>query len=259
MKRMLNIVAIATDITTDVAHNLAEAERLANAHRGKADIIVFPELFATGFQTDIVELHNSADNAEHHPVADRMHRIAAATNAAVCGTVATKADDGTIRNRCLFIEPSGDTTYYDKRHLFTMSREHNTFAAGNRKTPIVRFRGCNIALAVCYDLRFPCWMRNDARSPYDLLLLPAAWPRARQGAWSTLLAARAIENQAFVVGANRSGSDKFGTYDNLNLAFDPSGASIGAFDQETQSLSVDIDMDLLSELRHSFPVLNDAD
>ena len=259
MHRSLKVAAIATDVTPDFSQNLRNAELLAMNQRRKADVIVLPELFATGFPADRDLLRQYADTADRHPVADWMRSLAERTNAAVCGSVATVADDGSLRNRCLFVEPGGETSFYDKRHLFRLSREYKSCTAGTAKSPVIRFRGCNIALAVCYDLRFPTWMRNNAHSPYDVIIVPAAWPQERQLAWSTLLAARAIENQAFIVGANRAGTDNFGTYDAMSMAFDPEGAPVGTYDPASQSLLVNMEMDALDALRTKFPVLEDAD
>ena len=114
-----------------------------------------------------------------------------------------------FRNRMLFVRPSGEISWYDKRHLFRPGGETDSFRPGNRRE-VVEFRGIRFLLLVCYDLRFPVWSR--CRGDYDVILCSAAWPESRCDVWRTLLRARALENQAWVVGVNFAGADAAGRY-----------------------------------------------
>lgn len=155
-----------------------------------------------------------------------------------------------------FIEPSGEETFYDKRHLFSVGREGAIFHPGTTPMNIVRFRGWNIALIICYDLRFPVWCRCvDNR--YDLMLVIASWPRSRGYAFEHLLVARAIENQCTVVGCDRGGSDEFGQYDGLTQIYDSHGMPVGT--EEEPFVVADLSLNKVQAYRESFPVSRDAD
>lgn len=260
----LNVAAVDLDIVRgDRKENLDAMRRVAQGLRHEADIIVFPELFSTGFVSDPGQLAALADSDASHPSLDAMKEVAANVNAGVCGSVlyAVKSISGPVqyRNRCYFVEPSGDVTYYDKRHLFCLSSEKKVFAPGASRPPVIRFRGCEVAMAVCYDLRFQCWLRNSPDKPYDLLLIPSNWPEVRQYAWNTLLAARAIENQAYVVGANRSGTDEGGTYDAMTRIYGPDGRSVGQHNPHLGAVLAVVDLDGLADMRRKFPVLQDME
>ncbi len=261
---ILNVAAVDLDIAwADRKENLYTVSRIVHGLRGQADIVVLPELFSTGFVSDPGQLAELADNETSHPSLDTMMALAAEINAAICGSVlhARRGTDGcfSYRNRCYFVEPSGEITFYDKRHLFCLSSERRVLGAGESRPPVVRFRGCNVTMAICYDLRFPCWLRNRAENPYDLLLIPSNWPQAREFAWRTLLAARAIENQCYVVGANRAGSDDMGTYDGQTVICSPAGKSIGVDSRHSGAVMASLDLDALARLRADFPVLRDMD
>lgn len=260
----LTVAVVPLDIAWgDRAENLYQVGRLAGKLRGRADVIVFPELFSTGFISDPVQMAEMADTVDVHPSLDAMRAAAHSANAAVCGSVLHAVEDsvGGIQyyNRCYFVEPDGETTVYDKHHLFCLGAESRVMTAGTTPVPVVRFRGCNISMAVCFDLRFPSWLRNRPANPYDLLLLPSNWPQSRQLAWETLLRARAIENQAFVVGANRSGSDDMGTYDDMTAVFDPLGAPLGQTEPDTGITFAQVDVDALHSFRTDMPFLSSAD
>lgn len=116
---------------------------------------------------------------------------------AICGSYIT-VDNGRYYNRAFFLTPEGEEFYYDKRHLFRMGREAEHFSAGDERL-IIPYRGWNICLLVCYDLRFPVWSRNVANQ-YDLLIYVANWPIPRRLAWDTLLRARALEISVMCAG-----------------------------------------------------------
>lgn len=261
MPHTLKVAAVALDIVhADRQKNLHTAVAMSGHLIGRPDVIVFPELFSTGLVKDPQQLRALADNVDEHPSLDTLRSIAAARNAAVCASVLwhDKSAD-TVSNRCMFVEPDGEMMTYDKRHLFCLSPESTLLVAGTTRTPVIRFRACNFAMAVCYDLRFPGVLRNNGHRRYDVLLMPSNWPQSRQFAWQTLLMARAIENQAYVVGANRSGSDDFGSYDAMSMICAPSGHSIGNYHPDTEAVYAEIDMTHLEETRLKFPFLDEAD
>ena len=187
---------------------------------------------------------------------------AEARSCAICGTFIARLPDGTLRNRAFFIAPGADPVFYDKRHLFSISDEADVLTPGSQPMPVITFRGWRISIAVCYDLRFPVWCRNtvgpDGSLLYDMLIIPASWPDTRAHAWRTLLTARAIENQAYVIGANRSGSDGFGRCDGLTAIFDFLGADIGTAGP-SGAVTATFSLDLLAAARRRFPVWRDAD
>lgn len=245
----------------DRKENLYEMHRRVVQLRRKADIIVLPELFSTGFVKEPSQMSQLADTAGSHPSLDAMKKAASEGGAAVCGSV-LYADTDTSGNRvyfnrCYFVEPSGEVAYYDKHHLFSLTSEAKALKPGMRRSPVVRFRGCDVAMAVCYDLRFPEWLRNNADKPYDLLLIPANWPESREHAWTSLLCARAIENQCYVVGTDRTGSDDMGSYGALSRIFSPQGHSIGTDNPHLGALIAAVDLDALRAYRDAFPVLKD--
>ena len=264
MDNILKIAVMPLDIAwADRDENLYIMTSMAHRVPRNTDVIVLPELFSTGMVTDRAMLTGIADSDSHHPSLDAMRAVAAQCNAAVCGSVAWMTDGGTFVNRCLFVEPNGETTVYDKRHLFVLGNETEIFSAGTAPAiPVVRFRGWDIAMAICFDLRFPEWLRYGADKRYDLLLMPANWPQARAYAWRQLLIARAIENQAFVVGANRSGRSDHGCFDNQSYVFNYLGMPIaqpipGARnDGKPDSILVaTLSHSDLDDARRGFPVL----
>lgn len=262
--KLLTVAAVPLDIAwSDRAENLYQAGRIMAGLRGCADIIVLPELFSTGFVSDAAQLVELADTDSCHPALDTMRTAAARANAAVCGSVLYSCSDQAGRvlyyNRCLFVEPDGETTVYDKHHLFCLGAEPRVMSPGRTPVPVIRFRGCNVAMAVCFDLRFPTWLRNHSTNPYDVLLLPSNWPQARRSHWETLLSARAIENQAYVVGANRTGSDDMGCYDDMTRICDAMGNDVGRPDLQSGVVFAAIDIDGLQQLRRSMPFLDCAD
>lgn len=237
----------------DPAVNVSSFERAIKASE-PSDLYVLPEMFSTGFATE------PGGIAEAEPEPESllwMQRMASQTNAAIAGSIAVESEPGTFVNRFYFVKPDGETLYYDKHHLFTYGGEHLRFTAGNQRV-IVSWRGVRILLLVCYDLRFPLWSRN--REDYDLALYVASWPATRAHAWSTLLTARAIENQCYVVGVNRIGSDPACQYSGGSAIIDAYGHVLASADEGADAtLSATIDMPSLEAFRKKFPVLKDAD
>ena len=244
----LTVAALPVDIAFgQVETNLAAARKAAA--QASADILVLPELFSTGYTTAPAAMHALAAEAAA-PSLETVRGIAADTGSAVAGSFAS-ADH---TNRAFLVQPDGSTTFYDKHHLFTLGREQRVFRAGIGEVPVTEFRGWRVALSVCYDLRFPAWLHNRGYA-YDIMLLPANWPQARAYALEHLLIARAIENQAPIVCANRSGTDPYGTYDGCSYAFDHLGRPAFADDTLTATFS----LDSLRRARTSHPFAFDAD
>ena len=233
------------------ALNVQRAEE-AIARNAGADLYVLPEMFSTGFCTQPEGIAESSNS----DTLKWMQRKAAETNAAIAGSVAVE-EDGKFYNRFYFVKPDGSVTHYDKKHLFTYGGEHLRFTAGEQRV-IVEWRGVRILLEVCYDLRFPIWARN--RGDYDMILYVASWPTPRVAAWSALLVARAIENQCYVAGVNRVGTDPACEYCGGSVIIDPYGKTIAACanNEETEA-SAKVDMETLEAFREKFPVLKDAD
>ena len=178
-------------------------EKLAKINQA-TDIIVLPEMFTTGFSMSAVALAEPMDGR----TIQWLTKQAAKYDAVVTGSFIAK-ENGQYYNRLIWMQPDGHFEQYDKRHLFTLAKEHNTYTAGTKKL-VVNYKGWKICPLVCYDLRFPVWSRNVEQ--YDLLIYVANWPDRRREAWKALLRSRAIENQAYTIGVNRVGKDEKDLY-----------------------------------------------
>ena len=217
-----------------------------------ADLYVLPEMFSTGFATEPEGIAESEDCATLQWMKDKSRQ----RNAAIAGSIAMRIG-AKYYNRLFFVKPDGIVTAYDKRHLFSYAGEHNHYTRGKSRV-IVEWRGVRIMLQVCYDIRFPVFCRN--RKDYDMILFVAAWPESRIGVWDTLLRARALENQCYVAGVNRIGSDPKCRYNGHSAIISPYGETLAECkDNEQGTAFADIDMDRLAAFRHKFPVLDDAD
>lgn len=216
------------------------------------DLIVLPEMFTTGFA---MEAASSALSQED--VIDWMRGKARQTNAMIAGSVALPGETGAV-NRFLLVEPEGTVHFYDKRHLFRMADEHKYYQPGDTRK-VVDWRGWRILPLICYDLRFPVWSRS--RNDYDLALYVANWPAPRSLHWQTLLAARAIENQAYVAGCNRVGTDGNGHhYRGDSRVINPQGEIIATADaHQATRIDADLSLSALKEYREKFPAWQDAD
>ncbi|MBJ2187679.1 MAG: nitrilase family protein [Muribaculaceae bacterium] len=257
MSDVLKLAVIALDIElADPEENLSRVENLMREIPTSPDVVVLPELFTTGFIQDETLLAQVAERVDGTAM-QALKRLSRQYDTAICGSMAVE-DGGKLFNRAFFIEPDGKSTFYDKRHLFCLSSEATMFAQGRRPMPVVTFRGWRIALMVCYDLRFPVWSRNG-KTPYDMLLVPSNWPNAREYAWTHLLIARAIENQAVVVGANRSGSDDYGTYDHLTFVYDAMGQPIGHPLDDCPIVLAAPSLENIAKIRRRLPVAASAD
>ena len=286
----MNVCLIQHDITWgDPQANLSHLDALL-ADAPKADLYLLPEMFTTGFAT----LPDAT--VEHEPSAGLawMQRKAAELDAAIAGSIALEIpgqdhpknlqfsgapiagddkachgrprpaisdqageDKAKCANRFYFVRPDGSYEQYDKRHLFGYGGEGERFLAGRGRV-VAQWRGVRFLLAVCYDLRFPVWLRN--RDDYDAILLVASWPGVRRFAWDTLSRARAIENACYVLAVNRIGSDPACAYNGGTALIGPYGETLAAApDDQEAVIAGEIDLQHLSDYHAKFPVLEDAD
>ena len=248
----MKLTLLQTDIVWgDPEANRSRAEALIASQPG-ADIYILPEMFTTGFATQ----EDARLDEDAGQTLAWMKEQAAKGDCALAGSVALREGDRCF-NRFFFVKPDGTVTQYDKRHLFTYGGERNRFTGGDRRV-IVEWRGVRFLLLVCYDLRFPVWMRN--RNDYDAILLVANWPQVRQDAWETLLKARAIENQCYVAGVNRVGKDPVCEYIGGSALYNPFGQQlVRCRDAEADAASGMVYMGMLDDFRKKFPVLEDGD
>lgn len=252
----LSVHLIQTDLFWEQAEKNRRqfAEQIA-AISAPVDLIVLPEMFTTGFSMQAESLAETMDGK----TVEWMREQALKSGSAITGSFICKAD-GHFYNRLIFMHPDGHFDTYDKRHLFSMGDEHKHYSAGS-KLLRVQYKGWTICPLVCYDLRFPVWSRNTSSDPYDLLIYVANWPERRSFPWSSLLVARAIENQCYVVGVNRIGLDGNSVeHAGNSVALDPKGAALSAISPHTiAGETVVLDAKALADFRTQFPVLADAD
>lgn len=231
----------------DVERNFQQLETmLADV---EADVVVLSEMFQTGFVT---EPEGVADDGRTL----RWMLIAAKQiDAAIVGSVIVR-EDGQFFNRLYFVKPTGEVEWYDKHHLFSIGGEAEHFARGMERK-VVEWRGVRYLLEICYDLRFPVWSRQ--RGDYDAIIYSALWPKPRREVWRTLLRARAIENQAYIVGVNRIGAEPGLEYAGDSAVIDAYGRTVVDLENRESVAVAEMDMDALSLFRGRFNVAVDAD
>ena len=239
----------------DPQHNLMAFGAAVDSYvasRGVPDIFVFPECFNAAYTFNL----DFAEPAEGGPTLKAMKSKAAEVGCAISGSVIVSEGDRHF-NRFYFVTENGDVYSYDKRHAFSYSGEDKVISCGSRKT-VVNYRGWNIALTVCYDLRFPVWMRNCGNA-YDLMLTVASWPASRSVYASRMAASRAIENLCYLAFCNRTGSDPHCQYDGSSNVWDFGGEAVG---RETviagrSFIEAEIEKAPLDEYREKFPIWKD--
>lgn len=253
MQDQLKIALIQSDLVWEHPkknrkHLKEKMESISNV-----DLIVLPEMFSTGFT---MNANAVAETMDGKTVA-WMKKRAVKTNAAVTGSLVI-AENDKFYNRLLFVEPSGNIQWYDKRHTFTLAGEEKIYSSGNKKL-IVDFKGWKLCPMVCYDLRFPVWSRNT--EDYDVLLYVANWPKPRIFAWDTLLKARAIENICYCVGVNRVGlDDEQNEYCGHSVAYDILGNEMTAFKPNREQIEVvTLERNHINFYRNKLKFLNDKD
>lgn len=243
------------------AENLVRLSALLGRQAG-ADLYVLAETFTTGFLAKQGDGETDATGGKNADIGskeclDWMRQQARRLDAAVAGSIATRDEQGRLRNRLYFMRPDGTADYYDKHHLFGYAGETDAYEAGTKRV-VVEWRGVRMLLQVCYDLRFPVWSRN--RGDYDAAIYVANWPSQRIDVWRTLLKARALENQCFVIGVNRVGSDPACRYSGGSMVIDAYGKTLcHCADNEEGVATATLDMERLRHFREKFPVLRDAD
>ncbi|MFK8162125.1 MAG: amidohydrolase [Lewinella sp.] len=250
----LNVTLIQSTISwQNPTANLQHYAKLMEQIDGPTDLIILPEMFTTGFTM------SPYDNAERMdgPGRQWMAAQAAKRNAVIMGSLVIE-DGGKYFNRLIWMMPDGTHETYDKRHLFAMAGEHEHYVAGDKRL-VVEYKGWRICPMICYDLRFPVWARND--DAYDLLIYTANWPNKRAYDWNTLLKARAIENQCYVAGVNRVGTDVNGhEYNGDSCVIDPGWRkTLYHVEGEEAVYTETLSMEHLLEVRRRLPFLEDRD
>ncbi|ULQ51672.1 nitrilase family protein [Flavihumibacter fluvii] len=269
----LTITTIQTDLSwEDKPANLAMFDRKIRAITERTEIVLLPEMFSTGFSMQPEKFAETMDG----PTVSWMKQLSAEKKVILAGSLIIEAA-GKYYNRLVWMLPNGQHGFYDKRHLFAFAGEDQCYTAGNRRL-IASVKGWKIQLQVCYDLRFPVWARQSPAAgshlpgikqreeggentpEYDVLINVANWPERRNHAWKTLLAARAIENQCYVAGVNRVGTDGLGNYHSGDtMVIGPMGNILYQKAHEEDIHTITLQKPDLDEVRGKLPFLRDAD
>lgn len=242
--------------------NLEMLQQKIESIKEKTEVVILPEMFSTGFSMNPQTLAEKMDG----PTVQWIKKIATEKKIILTGSVIIE-EDGKYFNRLIWMLPTGEYGVYDKRHLFAFADEHKHYSHGNEKL-IASVKGWKINLQICYDLRFPVWTRQSStpleeaggRLEYDLLINVANWPDKRRLAWKTLLRARAIENQCFVIGVNRVGTDGEKIFYNGDSSIiDPLGEIIYHKNMTEDIFTYTLQKEKITEARNEFPFWRDAD
>ncbi len=257
----LTISTIQTDLHWEnKAANLQMLEEKINTLYQKTEIVVLPEMFNTGFSMNASMLAETMDG----PTIAWMKKVCTENRVILTGSLIISAEKK-YYNRLIWMMPNGEFGYYDKRHLFAYSGEDKDFSSGIKRL-ITSVKGWKLNMMVCYDLRFPVWARQSVEKneqagyEYDVLVYVANWPERRSHAWKTLLCARAIENQCYVIGVNRVGSDGNDIrYSGNSLVIDPLGEVLYHMADDEDIFTITLQKERLDEVRTKFPFLKDGD
>ena len=251
----LNLTLIQTELFWENKEvNIHHFTELIDDIKEQTDVIILPEMFATGFSMKAQQLAETMDGA----VVEWMKQIAHKKQSAICGSIIIE-ENSNYYNRFIWVEPDRKLQWYDKRHLFRMADEHEFYTRGNEKI-IIEYKGFKIFPIVCYDLRFPVWLRRTKKIDYDLLIVVANWPERRVAHWKTLIQARAIENQSYVAAINRVGTDGNGfIYSGESSLVNPKGEILFQQANESVSKTLKINLDDVMEWRKAFNAIEDAD
>jgi len=237
----------------NIDKNLQNIALRLSAIREKTELIILPEMFNTGFTMNAEKLAEPMGGK----TMQWMHKIAKQYNCVVTGSLIIK-DGGKFYNRLIWVRPDGTQEHYDKRHLFTLAKEQETYTPGTKKL-IVDLKGWKICPVICYDLRFPVWLRNVG-GEYDILIIVANWPERRALHWRTLLPARAVENQSYVIGVNRVGHDGYEVYHSGDsTCISPMGEVIYYKRDEEDLYTFTISGSEPQKTRRALPFLQDED
>ncbi len=256
---MMNIAVMQLDLKwEEPLMNRHKVENLLTSLPNETDLILLPEFFTTGFSVKNIGLAEPMNG----PTVSWMQKIAKEMNCILAGTIPI-IDHGKYYNRALYVSREGVMASYNKRHLFSLGSEHQLYTPGN-KNVIVEYKNAKIQPQICYDLRFPVWSRNrysNFQFAYDILIYHANWPDPRGCVWEQLLIARAIENQAYLVGINRCGQDGEGlSYSAPPMILNPKGNIIAQMEPAKEGvLSANIDLGELKRFREKFFIAPDWD
>ena len=235
----------------DKQANMQMLQQKIDSISDKTEIVILPEMFTTGFSMQ-PELFAETMDGE---TMEWMKMVSNKNSIVLTGSVMVE-EEGKYFNRLIWMLPSGQFGCYDKRHLFAYGEEDKHYSSGNKRL-IASVKGWKINLLVCYDLRFPVWARQqpkDGVPEYDVLIYVANWPERRSHAWKTLLCARAIENQCYVIGVNRVGDDaKNIHYSGNSLVIDPMGQVLYHMADEEDINTITLSKEKLEEVRTKFP------
>lgn len=238
----------------DKGANLTLLEQKILGLEAPTEIVILPEMFNTGFSMQPEVLAETMDG----PGVQWMRRIAMEQKIVLTGSLMIQ-EGGQYYNRLIWMLPNGEYGHYDKRHLFAFAGEDQHYTAGNKRL-IASVKGWKINLQICYDLRFPVWSRQAANNEYDVLIYVANWPEKRSHAWKTLLVARAIENQAFVVGVNRVGLDGNNiAHSGNSMIVGPLGEVLYHCADQESVFQITLEREELDHSRAQFPFWKDAD
>ncbi|MDQ6755947.1 MAG: amidohydrolase [Bacteroidota bacterium] len=234
--------------------NLDMLSKKIDCIKERTEVVILPEMFSTGFSMSPKLLAEKMDGE----TIGWMKNIASQKKIIVTGSVIIE-EGGKYFNRLIWMLPNGEYGIYDKRHLFAYADEHSHYTAGNKRL-IASVKGWKINLQVCYDLRFPVWSRQQSANEFDLLIYVANWPERRSTAWKTLLQARAIENQCYIVGVNRVGEDgnKI-NHSGDSMIIDPLGEILYQKANEEDVFTYTLQKEKIDEVRKRFPFWRDAD
>ena len=251
----LTFTLIQTDLFwEDKKANLLMLEEKILNLKDKTQIVVLPEMFSTGFSM----LPNLFAETMQGYTIDWMKRIASTQKIILTGSVMIE-EEGNYYNRLIWMMPNGQFGYYDKRHCFAYANEDKHYTAGKTKT-IAQVNGWKINLQICYDLRFPVWVRQQKNNLYDAIIYVANWPERRSTAWKSLLVARAIENQCYVIAVNRVGKDGNDIeHSGDSMVINPLGEILYQKNNVEDIFTITIDKNTVEEVRNKFPFWKDAD
>jgi predicted amidohydrolase len=252
--RDLKITLIQTSLFWEnIESNLSSFDAMIDDIREETNLIVLPEMFTTGFSMNAEKLAQEMDGK----AAGWLREKSRSRQTDITGSMII-TENGKYFNRLLWAKPDGTLFHYDKRHLFRMTGEEKIYSGGE-KNITVELKGWRIRPFICYDLRFPCWTRNF-NNCYDVAVFIASWPEKRSYHWKTLLTARAVENQCYVIGVNRIGEDGNGfRHSGDSSVIDFAGRILFQRQNEEAVFSVSLSYSALDEYRKSFPAWMDAD
>ncbi len=236
----------------DIDANLSMLDEKLSHFNEPTDLIILPEMFSTGFSMNAKKLAEPMGGSAMQWMEQKSKQL----KVVITGSLIIK-ENGKYFNRLIWMQPDGSYQTYNKAHLFSLANEQKTYSTIKKKL-IVKLKEWNICPQICYDLRFPAWNRN--LNDYDCLIIIANWPEKRSLPWNTLLMARAIENQSYVIGVNRVGDDGNAVYHSGNSAvIDPMGRPLFVILHDEEIRTVTLSGELLKKTRRAYPFLKDAD